>query len=196
MRFNEGRIEELKIVLSNLAFATGLFVQGGFSVRFMNSDARGDNIRTDEEAAALVDQVRFGGVTSLAASFKEKVLDPYVYGPDRAGILRKPILVRIIMDGKVFLDGTSEIRPELTTDSPPVILTPSSENMPVRSRIISEGGEVRSLALPFKGSLIEFYIVVSFRIAQVGVDRGAQELLAQLNTDDSIGRLTNCMSSM
>jgi hypothetical protein len=77
----------------------------------MNSDVRGDNIMTSKEAAALVDQVRFGGVTSLVASFKEQVLDLYVYGLDRDCILRKPILVRIIADGKVFLDGTSEIRP-------------------------------------------------------------------------------------
>jgi hypothetical protein len=77
----------------------------------MNSDVRGDNIRSGEAAGALVDQVRFEGVTSLAASLKEKVLDPYVYGPDRAGILKKPILVRIITDIKVFLDGTSELDP-------------------------------------------------------------------------------------
>jgi hypothetical protein len=121
MRFDEDRIKELKLVLSNLALATRLFDRDGFSVRFMNSDVRGDNIRTEEQATALVDQVRFEGVTSLAASF------------------------RIITDGKVFTDGTSDIRPQLTTDSPPVMLMPSSKNTSMRSRIISEGGEVRPL---------------------------------------------------
>jgi hypothetical protein len=150
MRFNEGHIEELKFILTSVAFATGLFDRSGFSVRFMNSDIRGDNIRTGEEAAAIVDQVIFEGVTPLAASLKDKVLDPYVYGPDRAGILKKPLLVRIITYGKVYPDY-SDIIPQLTTDSPPITLMASSNNISVRSRTISEGGEVRSLAFAFQG---------------------------------------------
>jgi hypothetical protein len=195
MRFGGGRIVELKIMLSYLAFATGLFDRGGFSVRFMNSDVPGDNIKTEEEAAALVDQVRFGGVTSLAASLKGKVLDPYIYEPYEAGILKKPLLVKIITDGEVFPDISSNVRPQLTTDSPPVMLVPSSRNTSVQSRTISEGREVRSPIFPFKSSLTYYSTVVSFQFTQVGVDRGAQEFLAELGTDDSVGRLTNCMSS-
>ena len=76
------------------------------------------------------------------------------------------------------------------------MLMPSSENTSVQSRTLPEGGEVRSLALPFMGSLTDYYIVVSFQIAQVGVDKRAQEFLEQLGPDEAIGGLTNCMSSM
>jgi len=101
MRFGEGLIDELKFILSNVAFATGLFDQDGFSVRCMNSNIQGDNIRTEQQAAALVDQVRFEDVTPLATSLKNKILDPLIYGPDRRGSLKKPVLVIIITDGRV-----------------------------------------------------------------------------------------------
>jgi hypothetical protein len=55
---------------------------------------------------------------------------------------------------------------------------------------------VRLLTLNFRGSLTDCYIVVSFQIVQVGVDKGAQEFLEQLDTDETIGGLTNCMSCM
>lgn len=100
MRFGDGLIEELKFILGNVAFATGLFDTDGFSVRFMNSDIRGDCIKTEKEAMDLVDRVRFEDVTPLATSLKNKILDPLVYAADRAGTLKKPFLVIIITDGR------------------------------------------------------------------------------------------------
>jgi hypothetical protein len=196
MRFTEGHIDELKFILSNVAYATGLFDQDGFSVRFMNSNIQGDHIKTEGQAAAIVDQVRFEDVTPLATSLKNKILDPYVYGPHRAGMLRKPILVIIITDGKVYPDGSCDIGSQLTTSSPLITLMASSNNISGRSRPISEEREVRSLALPSRGTLADYCIVVSFQIAQVGVDKGAQEFLAQLDSDQNIGRLIDCTSSM
>lgn len=38
-------------------------------------------------------------------------------------------------------------------------------------------------------------IVVNFQIAQVGNDKGAQDFLAQLDKDKSIGGLIDCTSS-
>lgn len=100
MRFGDGLIDELKFILGNVAFATGLFDTDGFSVRFMNSNVQGDNIKTEQEAMGLVDRVRFEDVTPLATSLKNKVLDPLVYAADRSGGLKKPVLVIIITDGR------------------------------------------------------------------------------------------------
>lgn len=100
MRFGDGLIDELKFILGNVAFATGLFDQDGFSVRFMNSNVQGDNIKTEKDAMDLVDRVRFEDVTPLATSLKNKILDPLVYAADRAGGLKKPFLVIIITDGR------------------------------------------------------------------------------------------------
>ena len=101
MTFFTGLIEELKSILSEVAFATGLLDRDGFSVRFMNSNAQGDNIKTKQQAAALVEQVEFKGLTPLASSLKKKILDPFVYQPHQAGKLVKPVLVIIITDGEV-----------------------------------------------------------------------------------------------
>lgn len=100
MRFGDGLIDELKFILGSVAFATALFDQDGFSVRFMNSSVQQDNIRTEKDAMDLVDRVRFEDVTPLATSLKNKILDPLVYAADRAGTLKKPFLVIIITDGR------------------------------------------------------------------------------------------------
>lgn len=44
--------------------------------------------------------------------------------------------------------------------------------------------------------LLTFVTVVSFQIAQVGNDKGAQEFLLQLDKDKAIGGLIDCTSSM
>ena len=47
--------------------------QDGILVRFMNSDVQGNGIRSAQDAAACLQQVKFGGVTPLAASMERKV---------------------------------------------------------------------------------------------------------------------------
>lgn len=44
--------------------------------------------------------------------------------------------------------------------------------------------------------LLILVTVVSFQIAQVGNDKGAQEFLLQLDKDKAIGGLIDCTSSM
>lgn len=92
---------ELKGVLQSAAFASSLFDQDGFSVRFLNSPLQGDNVRTEQQAAQLVDSVSFTGATPLVRSLREKILRPVLgdpFGP--TGVpLKKPILVIIITDG-------------------------------------------------------------------------------------------------
>lgn len=101
MRFGDGLIDELKFLLQAVAFASSLFDQDGFSVRFMNSGLEGNNVRTPEQAEALVNQVKFEGVTPLAGSLHDKILMPLVYNPANRGALNKPVLVIIITDGQV-----------------------------------------------------------------------------------------------
>ncbi|RPA95242.1 hypothetical protein L873DRAFT_1698626, partial [Choiromyces venosus 120613-1] len=162
MRFGDGLIDELKFILSNIAFATGLFDQDGFSVRFMNSNIQGDNIKTEQQAAALVDQVRFEDVTPLATSLKNKILDPFIYRPEQQGALRKPVLVIIITDGR----GKGSENPH-----PFPILVSSCLLTTI------------------------FSLVVSFQIAQVGNDKGAQQFLTELDNDKVIGGLIDCTSN-
>ncbi|PWW79477.1 hypothetical protein C7212DRAFT_291249 [Tuber magnatum] len=161
MRFGEGLIDELKFILSNVAFATGLFDQDGFSVRFMNSNVQGDNIKTEQQAAALVDQVRFEDVTPLATSLKKKILDPFVYGPEQRNGLKKPVLVIIITDGR----PTDNVHGEFQQ-------------------------HIQSVSSHFRGKG-----VVSFQIAQVGNDKGAQQFLSELDSDKVIGGLIDCTSN-
>ncbi|CAZ85854.1 unnamed protein product [Tuber melanosporum] len=161
MRFGEGLIDELKFILSNVAFATGLFDQDGFSVRFMNSNVQGDNIRTEQQAAALVDQVRFEDVTPLATSLKNKILDQFIYGQEQRNSLKKPVLVIIITDGR----PTDNVHGEFQQ-------------------------YIQSVSSHFRGKG-----VVSFQIAQVGNDKGAQQFLSELDNDKAIGGLIDCTSN-
>lgn len=63
---------------------------------------------------------------------------------------------------------------------------------------ISKEEEVNiSVPMGFNDSfLLTLVTVVSFQIAQVGNDKGAQEFLLQLDRDKAIGGLIDCTSSM
>lgn len=97
-----GLKDELKFLLKSVAFASSLFDQDGFAVRFMNSDLKGDGIRTEAQAEDLVNRVDFSGVTPLAGSFDRKILAQFA--PTDVAVpstLRKPVMVIIITDGMV-----------------------------------------------------------------------------------------------
>ena len=85
---------ELKAILKSTAYASSLFDQDGFSVRFMNSTVEADHVRTGAQAEDLVSRVSFRGATPLVRSLETKILqkprDP-----------QKPLLVIIITDGIV-----------------------------------------------------------------------------------------------
>lgn len=67
MAFEEGgsRIDDLKLIVSRVAYAASLFDDDGIEVRFMNSRVEGNGLRTEQEAMALVQQVKFSGLTPL-----------------------------------------------------------------------------------------------------------------------------------
>lgn len=80
-------------------FAT-LFDADGILIRFMNSPQEGNGIKSTAEAEALVQAVRFGGLTPLADSIQAKVLEPVVFAAARSGQLQKPVLIISITDGE------------------------------------------------------------------------------------------------
>lgn len=101
MAFEEqgSRIDDLKLILSRVAFATSLFDQDGIQVRFLNNRIEGNNITSEQAALNLVQQVKFSGLTPLGTSLDRKILQPLVLGPARAGALQKPVVIVVITDG-------------------------------------------------------------------------------------------------
>lgn len=59
----------------------------------MNSRIDGNNITGEAAAMQLISQVKFSGLTPLGTALQNKILEPLVLGPARAGRLQKPVLV-------------------------------------------------------------------------------------------------------
>ncbi|SGZ27998.1 BQ5605_C026g10243 [Microbotryum silenes-dioicae] len=121
MAFEEGgtRIDDLKVVISRCAYATSLFDFDGIQVRFMNSRVEGNGINSESGAMQLIENVKFSGLTPLGQALDEKVLQPLVLGPARAGRLQKPVVVIAVTDGipseprdnitRVIINANSEL---------------------------------------------------------------------------------------
>lgn len=60
---------------------------------------QGNHITSEAQATQIVSQIRFSGLTPLGTSLDQKVLQPMLLNPARAGQLRKPLLVIVISDG-------------------------------------------------------------------------------------------------
>lgn len=162
---NGVRKDQLKHVISTVATAASTFDQDGISVRFMNSMEIGDGIRNAIDVDNLVSRVRFQGLTPLGSNLKNKVLDPMVVGPARAGRLEKPVLVITITDGQ----PAGEPR-----DTVAEVIRFASDNL-------TRGPYGRGAA--------------SFQFSQVGNDTRAREFLGNLDEDPRIGGLIDCTSS-
>ena len=171
MAFEENgeRIDDLKVILSRVAFATSLFDDDGVQVRFMNSPLKGDNIRSEQQVSQLISQIRFNGLTPMGEMLKEKILEPLVLSAARSGQLRKPVLVITVTDGQPA--GREEHEGRKLFE---VIRNASTE----LSRNPRYG----------KGA-------VSFQFAQVGNDLKAREFLSKLDEDPEVGSLVDCTSS-
>ncbi|PGH21658.1 hypothetical protein AJ80_03091 [Polytolypa hystricis UAMH7299] len=168
MQFEENgeRVQDLKLILSRVAYATSLFDTDGIQVRFMNNDQVGDNIRSEAQVDGLIKSIQFKGLTPLGTSLKNKVLEPLVLAPARAGQLRKPVLVITITDGQ-----------------------PAGENPGTIDDVIrSATSELQRNPRYGKGAL-------SFQFAQVGNDLKAREFLSKLDEAPGIGELIDCTSN-
>jgi hypothetical protein len=120
---------ELKSLLKSAAFASSLFDQDGFSVRFLNSDVVGENIRTEQQAEQLLDSVQYRGITPLVTSLRDKILRPQLgeIHMRETPRLKKPLLVIIITDGvptdapgRTFQDLIRDYKTKRTPYIPPL----------------------------------------------------------------------------
>lgn len=169
MQFEENgeRIKDLKLILSRVAYAASLFDEDGIQVRFMNNDLQGNNIRSEQQVEDLVQRVQFKGLTPMGTSLKNKVLEPLVLAPARAGQLRKPVLVITITDGQ-----------------------PAGEPQGAVANAIREASsELQRNPRYGRGAL-------ALQFAQVGNDLKAREFLGKLDEEPGIGELIDCTSSM
>ncbi|ADV24980.1 Conserved hypothetical protein [Cryptococcus gattii WM276] len=167
MAFEGGgeRIEDLKLILSRVAFATSLFDQDGIQVRMMNSRVEGNGITSEPQALQLIQQIKFSGLTPLGTSLWQKILQPLVLGPAQQGRLQKPVVVITITDGSPAGEPKDEIFN--------VILRADAELK--RSRYGADA--------------------VSYQFAQVGDDLKAQRFLEELDNHPIIGGLVDCTSN-
>lgn len=168
MQFEENgeRIDDLKLILSRVAFATSLFDEDGIQVRFMNSTDQGNGIRNEQQVNEMIGRTRFSGLTPMGRELQNKILAPLVLQSARNGSLRKPVLVITITDGQ-----------------------PTGENSSDVAKIIKHASDELSRNPRYgKGAL-------AFQFAQVGNDLKAREFLSKLDEEPTIGDIIDCTSS-
>ncbi|KIV93229.1 hypothetical protein, variant [Exophiala mesophila] len=168
MQFEENgeRIDDLKLILSRVAYATSLFDDDGIQVRFMNSPEQGNGIRNEQQVTEMVSRTRFSGLTPMGRELQNKILGPLVLGAARSGALKKPILVITITDGQ-----------------------PTGESSADLARIIRNASDELARNPRYgKGAL-------AFQFAQVGNDLKAREFLSKLDEEPSIGDIIDCTSN-
>ncbi|WRT69886.1 uncharacterized protein IL334_006877 [Kwoniella shivajii] len=156
---NGERIEDLKMILSKIAFACSLFDHDGIQVRFLNSQLQGNNINNEQAALQLVGQVKFSGLTPLGTALDQKILQPLLLGPARSNALQKPLLIIAITDGAPAGESTDKI----------VQVISNANNELQRSRYGPDA--------------------VSYQLSQVGNDKNAQKFLTSLDDHPTIGSL-------
>ncbi len=81
----------------------------GISIRFMNSNLQGDNIRDSMSAANLVARCQFSGMTPLGTQMHARILKPMVEAAIANRTLQKPVLVITITDGEPTSEPESKI---------------------------------------------------------------------------------------
>ncbi|WVQ62698.1 uncharacterized protein L199_000846 [Kwoniella botswanensis] len=167
MAFEQGgeRIDDLKLILSRVAYATSLFDDDGIQVRFMNNRLEGNGIKTEQDALNLVNQVKFSGLTPMGTSLDQKILQPLLLGPARANALQKPILIIAITDGTPAGEPTDKVIQ--------VIVNASRELQ--RTRYGPDA--------------------VSYQFAQVGDDMKAMKFLESLDNHPVVGGMIDVTSN-
>ncbi|KAI5455184.1 hypothetical protein NCC49_000002 [Naganishia albida] len=167
MAFEEGgeRIDDLKLILSRVAYATSLFDQDGIQVRFMNSRVEGNGINSEQAALNLVQQVRFSGLTPLGTQLDAKIIQPLLLGPARSNQLKKPLLIVILTDGTPAGEPKEQVFN--------VIMRTNQELQ--RTRYGPDA--------------------VSYQFAQIGNDLKAQAFLGELDSHPIIGGLIDSTSN-
>ncbi|KAJ9613569.1 hypothetical protein H2200_003511 [Cladophialophora chaetospira] len=168
MQFEENgeRIDDLKLILSRVAFATSLFDEDGIQVRFMNSPDQGNGIKSEQQVNEMIGRTRFSGLTPMGRELQAKILGPLVLQQARNGNLRKPVLVITITDGQPTGESSSDVAKIIGAASSELARNPRYG----------------------KGAL-------AFQFAQVGNDLKAREFLSKLDEEPTIGDIIDCTSN-
>lgn len=164
------RIQDLKVILERVAFASTLFDPDGISIRFMNTnlpEGAGDHIRDGRQVNSIVDGIKFSGLTPLGDQLRRKVIDGIVLREARQGTLKKPILVIAITDGQPAGDSS----PNAVFDTIRYATTEMGRAVPG-----SQGA-------------------IAFQFAQVGNDEKARQFLGRLDSEPGIGQFVDVTSS-
>ncbi|BGP51556.1 hypothetical protein JCM10450v2_007502 [Rhodotorula kratochvilovae] len=162
---NGSRIDDMRLVLSKVSLAAGLFDADGIEIRWLNSKKEGNGFTTESQAIELLSRIKFDRATPLGTSLRHKILEPLVYKKAKKHALRKPLLIVIITDG----EPTSEPRDEIV-------------------RAIKEAKQLLAKT-PYTPD------AVSFQLAQVGNDQGARDFLEYIDSHPEIGSLVDCTSN-
>lgn len=93
---NGERIKDLELIMAKVAEVATLFDEDGIEVRFINSDAQGNGIKSGSDASRLLQRLEYRWDTKLATQLEAKILGPMAY----ARQLAKPLLVITITDGE------------------------------------------------------------------------------------------------
>ncbi|KFY67990.1 hypothetical protein V496_01321 [Pseudogymnoascus sp. VKM F-4515 (FW-2607)] len=167
MQFEENgeRIQDLKLILSKVAFAASLFDSDGIEIRFMNSELQGNNIHNEAEVEQLISRVQFKGLTPMGTQLRNKVLEPLIVQKARSNQLRKPVLVITITDGQPAGESSTAVFDAIRYTSGELTRSPYG-----------------------KGA-------VSYQFAQVGNDLKAREFLGKLDDEPGIGELIDSTSN-
>lgn len=158
------RIKDLKAILSRVCEVATLFDDDGLSVRFMNSKLEGNHVKTSSEASALVDRVKFEGMTPLGTNLDAKIVQPLFAALVQRNCLPKPVLVIAITDGE-----------------------PTGEPVDRVVQVIKNAKAVASQSPYGPGS-------IAFEFAQVGKDAAAQAFLARLDKHPDVGKMIDATS--
>ncbi|GAA6002711.1 uncharacterized protein JCM10292_002979 [Rhodotorula paludigena] len=165
---NGSRIDDLKLVLSKVSLAAGLFDSDGIDeslIRWLNSKKEGNNINSESQALELVSRIKFDRATPLGTSLRDKILEPLVYKKVKKNTLKKPALIVIITDGA----PTGEPRDKIV-------------------KVIQESKAILGKT-PYTPD------AVSFQLAQVGNDAEARDFLEWIDKHPQIGSLVDCTSN-
>ncbi|KAL8846131.1 MAG: hypothetical protein Q9221_008762 [Calogaya cf. arnoldii] len=115
---DDGRINDLKLIMNRAVTTSILFDEDGISIRFMNdwdsnpaSDGvdmrRLDNVKDERMVDHITGKIKYTGLTPLGTQLRNKIVEPMVLGPARNRQLQKPVLILTITDGQPQGDGPS-----------------------------------------------------------------------------------------
>lgn len=172
MQFEENgeRIDDLKLILQRVSYASTLFDPDGISIRFMNTDlpeGMADNVRDEASIQRIMNGVKYSGLTPMGKELKRKVIDGIILREASAGRLKKPVLVIAVTDGQPAGDAPGP--------------TAVFDTIRYASQELARATGTQS--------------AISFQFAQVGNDAKAREFLGKLDSDPGVGSLVDCTSS-